>query len=173
MLSGCQAHESEDISLEASYTLEVEEPLQLTSIDTYSSLTELEEAFSTASTSNARSVFPDERIYYLTDNNQLGLSLRNINVRESYFNCVYDDEILLITNRVENGNVDLEVMTNNNPETFTKKQEGNLEYYYIQENGWNYYFWIQDGHSLQLNIPTTSTLELEDFIDNLEYKEIN
>lgn len=82
---------------------------------------------------NARFIFPDERIYYLADDNHLGLSLSTVNVRESHFNCAYDDEILLITNRVENANAELESMVNNNPETFTKMQEGNLEYYYIQE----------------------------------------
>lgn len=173
MLSGYQAHESEDTSPGTSYALDAEAPFPLTSIDSYRSLSELKAAFSIASTSNTRSVFPNERIYYLTDDNPFGLSLKNINVRESYFNCVYDDEILLITNRVEDGNVNLELMINNNPEIFTKMEERNLEYYYMQENGWNYYFWIQDGHSLQLNIPAASTFVFHDFIDNLEYEEID
>lgn len=173
MLSGCQAHESEDTSPGTSYALDAEAPFPLTSIDSYRSLSELKAAFSIASTSNTRSVFPNEKIYYLADDNPFGLSLKNINVRESYFNCVYDDEILLITNRVEDGNVNLELMINNNPEIFTKMEEGNLEYYYMQENGWNYYFWIQDGHSLQLNIPAASTFVFHDFIDNLEYEEID
>lgn len=100
-------------------------------MDTYGSLSELENAFSVASTSTARSIFLNERIYYLVDNNQLELSLENINVRESYFNCVYDNEILQITNRVENGNVELEVMVGNNPDTFTMLQAEDLEYYYL------------------------------------------
>lgn len=173
MLHGCQAHISQDMSTNTSDAVEAEEPFLLTSIDSYSSLPELEAAFLVASTSNTKSVFPDERIYYLADDNPSGLSLKNIYVRESYFHCVYDDEILLITNRIQNGNTALEIMVRNNPGIFTKMQEGNLEYYYIQEDGWNYYSWIQDGHFLQLNLPTSSALTFHDFIGNLEYKEIN
>lgn len=92
---------------------------------------------------------------------------------ESYFNCVYDNEVLLITNRVENGNVDLEVMVGNNPETFTKSRVGDLEYYYIYEDNYNYYFWMQDGYSLQLNVPDGLELMLSSVVDNLIYMEIN
>ncbi|MCI9046913.1 MAG: hypothetical protein HFG71_06510 [Hungatella sp.] len=173
VLSGCQTPNIEDTSSEAATDFSIEEPMQLTSIDTYGSLSELETAFSIASTSNARAIFSDERIYYLADDNQLGLSLKKINVRESYFNCVYDNEVLLITNRVENGNVDLEVMVGNNPETFTKSRVGDLEYYYIYEDNCNYYFWMQDGYSLQLNVPDGLELMLSSVVDNLIYMEIN
>lgn len=173
VLSGCQAPDTKNTSSEAATDFSIEEPMQLTSMDTYGSLFELEAAFSIASTSNARSIFSDERIYYLADDNQLGLSLENINVRESYFNCVYDNDVLLITNRVENGNVDLEVMVGNNPEIFTKSQVGDLEYYYIHEDNCNYYFWVQDGYSLQLNVPDGLELVLSNVVDNLTYMEIN
>lgn len=173
VLSGCQAPETTDISSEAATDFSIEEPMKRTSMDTYGSLFELEAAFSIASTSNARAIFPDERIYYLADDNQMGLSLKKINVRESYFNCVYDNEVLLITNRVENGNVDLEVMVGNNPEIFTKSQSGDLEYYYIHEDKCNYYFWVQDGYSLQLNVPDGLDVVLSNVVDNLTYMEIN
>ena len=133
VLSGCQTSDTKNATSEATTDFSIKEPMRLSNMDTYDSLSELEAAFSSASISKARSVFSDERVYYLADDNQQGLSLEKINVRESYFNCVYDNDILLITNRVENGNVDLEVMVGNNPETFTKSKAGELEYYYFYE----------------------------------------
>ena len=64
-------------------------------------------------------------------------------------------------------------MVGNNPETFTKSRVGDLEYYYIYKDNCNYYFWMQDGYSLQLNVPDGLELMLSSVVDNLIYMEIN
>lgn len=142
-------------------------------MDTYNSLAALESAFLEASTSNTRSVFEDERIYYLSEDHSLGLSLEKINVSKGYFNCKYGNEIMLITNRGEDGHIALEVMVDNNSEIFTKQQVGNLEYYYIYEKFCNYYFFEYDGYLLQINIPDDSEMEFGDMINYLTYMEIS
>ena len=46
--------------------------------------------------------------------NIFGASMQEVQAAESYFNCIYDDGVMLITNRYEDGYGALEHMTANN-----------------------------------------------------------
>lgn len=172
-LSGCQIQDPQKKEQNNFSSIGLDEPSRLNNMDIYNSLKELKHAFLTASTSNVCCIYPREKVYYLIEDNKMGLSLDSIYVRESYFNCVYSNDVLLITDRIENGSAALQALISNNPGTFTKKQEGDLVYYYIQENECRYYFWIQNDSLLQLNIPTSLDLSFSDILDNLAYMDIN
>lgn len=130
------------------------------------------QAFETAASSNTKSIISNEKVYYLSEDNNLGLSLANIQVREGYFKCTYDDGILLITQRLSDGAAGLDVLTTNNPDSFTKKQGNGYEYYYDSDDNADYYYWLQDGTFLQLNIPKGIDLSLDEIIADLAYMPI-
>ena len=83
---------------------------------------------------NARIMFDDEKVYYLSDDNIFGASMQEVQDAESYFNCIYDDGVMLITNRYEDGYGALEHMTANNSDVFSKKQIDGIKYYYAVED---------------------------------------
>ena len=161
MLTGCQ---SNAIPTETSLQESVE---PLIDIETYKSLDEL-----AAAVSNARIMFDDEKVYYLSDDNIFGASMQEVQAAESYFNCIYDDGVMLITNRYEDGYGALEHMTANNSDVFSKKQIDGIEYYYAVEDGVEYYLWIQDNTYVQLNVPVGSNIGLGDVVKDLEYRSL-
>lgn len=165
MLTGCQAN----VALSETLPQVSAEAKTLTSIQTYESLDDLVAAFETATASNVRSLIDDEKVYYLPEDNLLDVSIQEVQAAESYFNCIYDDGTMLITNRCEDGYRALKHMTANNPDVFSKKQIDGIEYYYTVEDGVEYYLWIQDDTSLQLNVPVGSNISLGDVTENLEY----
>ena len=144
----------------------------LIGIETYRSLHELAAAFESAAVSNARIMFDDEKVYYLSDDNIFGASMQEVEVNESYFNCIYDDGIMLITNRYEDGRRALEQMTANNSEVFSKKQTDGIEYYYMADDETEYYLWIQGDTYVQLNVPVGSDIGLGDVVKDLEYRSL-
>ena len=95
----------------------------LIGIETYRSLHELAAAFESAAVSNARIMFDDEKVYYLSDDNIFGASMQEVQDAESYFNCIYED-----------GYGALEHMTANNSDVFSKKQIDGIKYYYAVED---------------------------------------
>ena len=113
-----------------------------------------------------------KKVYYLSDDNLFDASLQEVQVAESYLNCIYDNGIMLITNRYEDGRQALEHMTANNPHAFSKKQVDGMEYYYAVEDGIEYYLWIQDDTYVQLNVPAGNNICLRDFVKNLEYRSL-
>ena len=128
MLTGCGSNAmSGKTSLQESI-----EPL----IDnqTYKSLDALAAAFEPDTASNIRPLFDDEKVYYLSDDNIFGASMQEVQDAESYFNCIYDDGVMLITNRYEDGYGALEHMTANNSDVFSKKQIDGIKYYYAVED---------------------------------------
>lgn len=145
-----------------------ETPSQMISIQTYESLDELLAAFAAAEVPVTRAMIDDEKVYYLPENNVFGVSLQEVQAAEAYFNCVYDNGMMLITKRYENGPHALEHMVANNQEVFAKKQEGDMEYYYADEDGIAYYFWVQDNTYLQLNIPEEVSIKLTEVASNIK-----
>lgn len=138
-------------------------PLQ--AVDTYPSL----EAFTyalEADVENSCPVLHYGTLYYLEEDQ--GLHLESVKVGESYFNCQYENDILLITDRAEDGNAVLEHLLVNNSDLFIKETTGALEYYVIQGDDVTYYFWIQDGDLLQLNLPVDSDVTWPDVLSSLE-----
>ena len=166
MLTGCGSNAmSGKTSLQESI-----EPL----IDnqTYKSLDALAAAFEPDTASNVRLLFDDEKVYYLSDDNIFGASMQEVQVNESYFNCIYEDGIMLITNRFEDGRRALEHMTANNSEVFSKKQTDGMEYYYTADDETEYYLWIQGDTYVQLNVPVGSDIGLGDVVKDLEYRSL-
>lgn len=164
MLIGCQ---SKAASTETP-SQKAEIPKHMISIQTYESLDELLAAFEVATASNAKTMIDDEKVYYLPENNAFGVSMQEVQAVESYFNCVYDNGMMLITKRYEDGPRALENMVANNTEVFAKQQEGDIEYYYANEDGIEYYLWIQDNTYLQLNIPEGDSISLSEVVQNIE-----
>lgn len=164
LLTGCQANAARsERSQQASTEAET-----LTRIQTYESLDDLVAAFETDGDSNTKRVLDNEKVYCLPEDNIWNASIQGVEAAESYFNCIYDDGTMLITNRYEDGDRALENMTANNSDVFSKKQMDGMEYYYAVEDGIEYYLWIQDDTYLQLNVPLGSDIRLGDVAENLE-----
>ena len=166
MLTGCGANAMPgETSLQESI-----EPLIAN--QTYKSLDALAAAFEPDTASNVRLLFDDEKVYYLSDDNIFGASMQEVQVNESYFNCIYEDGIMLITNRYEDGYGALEHMTANNSDVFSKKQIDGIEYFYAVDDGVEYYLWIQGDTYVQLNVPVGSDIGLGDVVKDLEYRSL-
>lgn len=139
-------------------------------VDTYGSLEELMQAYNIATASDTRAISEsaEEKVYYLTDGNNLGLSLAKIEVKESYFNCIYNDGICVITNRYEDGASALKSITSTNTNTFTNEQADGYEYYYVSDEDYKYYLWLNDGVYMNLNVPIGVDIDIKDIMLNLE-----
>ena len=95
LISGClnQTNESADTSTET-------EEYVLSTPDTYKNLESFIYAYQTSDSPNIRSELPTERIYWINDNNPWKTSLKDIQVREGYFSCHYDNGFVLFTHRL-------------------------------------------------------------------------
>lgn len=139
-------------------------------MDRYASLDELQQAYNMEVSSNTSvsSESTEEKVYYLAENNSLGLSLVEIQVRESYFNCIYEDGTSISTNRYEDGPAALESIVLRNPDTFTMKQSGEYEYFYAVDEEYHYYLWLYDGTYINSNVPIGAGISIEDIVPNLK-----
>jgi hypothetical protein len=174
ILTGCQPN---SVPLETTTNVSVEqivsEPETLTQIDVYTSLDSLRLAFEITTSSNEQIMLSDEKVYYLTEDNDLGSSLKEILVREGYFNCTYNDGIMVITHRLSNGAEGLDVLTTNNPNTFSKRQVDGYEYYYVLDNTTHYYYLLQDSTFVQINVPKEIDVTLDEVLRNITFMPIH
>lgn len=168
LITGCKAN-ANSAELVSPDTVE-QAAASYSAVDIYGSLEDLMQAYNIATASNARTISEsaEEKVYYLADDNSLGLSLTKIEVTESYFNCIYNDEICVITNRYEDGASALNSITSTNTNTFTKEQTDGYEYYYASDKNYKYYLWLNDGVYMNLNVPTGVDIDIKDIATNLE-----
>ena len=173
ILTGCQPN---SVPSETTTSVSVEQTSSevetVTQVDVYTSLDNLRHAFETATSSSARTMMSDEKVYYLTEDNDLGSALKEILVREGYFNCTYDKGIMVITHRLSNGAEGLDVLTANNPDTFSKRQGDGYEYYYASDDTTHYYNLLQDGTFVQINVPKEIDVSLEEVLRNITFMPI-
>ena len=165
LISGClnQTNESADTSTET-------EEYVLSTPDTYKNLESFIYAYQTSDSPNIRSELPTERIYWINDNNPWKTSLKDIQVREGYFSCHYDNGFVLFTHRLSDGKSGLETMIRNNPDAGSKEVQDGFEYYYSEEEEQRDYLWLQDQtNMLELTIPKNVELNLNELISFLEY----
>ena len=168
LISGClnQTNESADTSTET-------EEYVLSTPDTYKNLESFIYAYQTSDSPNIRSELPTERIYWINDNKPWKTSLKDIQVREGYFSCHYDNGFVLFTHRLSDGKSGLETMIRNNPDAGSKEVQDGFEYYYSEEEEQRDYLWLQDQtNMLELTIPKNVELNLNELISFLEYQTI-
>lgn len=168
LITGCKAN-ADSVDLVSPETVE-QEASPYFAADTYSSLEELVQAYNIATASNASTISEsaEEKVYYLADGNDLGLSLEKIEVKESYFNCIYNDGTCVITNRYEDGASALDSIISTNASTFTKEQADGYEYYYASDEDYKYYLWLNDGVYMNLNVPAGVDIDIKDIAADLE-----
>jgi len=166
LISGCrnQADESTETPTES-------EVCVLSMQDTYKDLESFIYAYQTSSSPNMRSELQTERIYLINADNPWKTSLTNIQVREGYFSCQYDNGFVLITHRLSDGKSGLETMIRNNPDANSKEVQDGFEYYYSEDEEQKDYIWLQDQTTmLELNVPKNNELNIKDLISVLEYQ---